>query len=72
MSVIVTYGNIPPPLAYKSMLRDEIVYPHPETFDPDRFMQDGKLNPDVRDPSLRTIFGFGRRADSLWNYIHNC
>jgi cytochrome P450 len=54
----------PSPLPYRSMLRDESIYPHPETFNPDRFMRDGKLNSDVRDPSL-IVFGFGRRSVNI-------
>ncbi|KAI0687567.1 cytochrome P450 [Earliella scabrosa] len=40
--------------------RDPSVYPDPERFNPDRFLKDGKLNPEVRDP-YSFIFGFGRR-----------
>ena len=42
------------------MFYDEKVYPEPERFNPDRFMKDGKLDPDVFDPRLGA-FGFGRR-----------
>ncbi len=42
------------------MLRDPQDYPDPERFNPDRFMKDDALNPDVRDPSI-VAFGFGRR-----------
>ncbi|KAI0092432.1 CyP450 monooxygenase [Irpex rosettiformis] len=42
------------------ILRDPKEYPDPERFYPDRFMKDGALNPDVRDPST-VAFGFGRR-----------
>lgn len=42
------------------MLHNESVYPDPFTFNPDRFMKDGKLNPAVRDPD-HAAFGFGRR-----------
>lgn len=55
-----------------AILHDEVMYPEPLTFNPDRFLKDGKLNPSVRDPFA--IFGFGRRAcparhmaiSSLW------
>ncbi len=37
-------------------------YPHPDIFDPDRFLTaDGQINPDVRDPET-FVFGFGRRC----------
>jgi cytochrome P450 len=48
------------------MLHDKTIYPEPFEFNPDRFMKDGKLNPDVKDPGHAT-FGFGRRCDS-----HGC
>jgi len=41
------------------MLRDESVYPDPHTFNPDRFLKDGQLNPEAKDPDLG--FGYGRR-----------
>ncbi|KAJ7252453.1 cytochrome P450 [Mycena rebaudengoi] len=43
-----------------AMLYDEIAYPDPHKFNPDRFLLNGRLNPAVRDPSL--VFGFGRRV----------
>ncbi|KDQ59121.1 hypothetical protein JAAARDRAFT_127559 [Jaapia argillacea MUCL 33604] len=43
-----------------SILHDPIAYPQPEVFKPERFLKDGKLNPEVRDPSV-AAFGFGRR-----------
>ncbi|KAG5350454.1 hypothetical protein C0989_010974, partial [Termitomyces sp. Mn162] len=49
-------------LPYLSAIIKEVlrsIYPDPDTFNPDRFMKDGKLNPDIRDPSM--AFGFGRR-----------
>ncbi|KAJ7032293.1 cytochrome P450 [Mycena alexandri] len=55
-----------------AILHHEEMYPEPHTFNPERFLLDGKLNPDVRDP--QAAFGFGRRicpgrymaTSSLW------
>ncbi|KAF8877181.1 cytochrome P450 [Infundibulicybe gibba] len=44
-----------------AMLHDEKVYPDPFSFKPERFMKDGKLDPNVRDPA-HAAFGFGRRV----------
>ncbi|KAI0643941.1 CyP450 monooxygenase [Trametes meyenii] len=41
--------------------RDARHYPDPEEFRPERYLRDGKLDPDVLDPR-DVIFGFGRRA----------
>ncbi|KDR69244.1 hypothetical protein GALMADRAFT_145643 [Galerina marginata CBS 339.88] len=43
-----------------AMLHDEDIYSNPSTFNPDRFMKDGLLDPSVRDPGSMA-FGFGRR-----------
>jgi len=40
--------------------RDPKVYPDPETFNPDRFLKNGKINPLVFNPEDR-VFGAGRR-----------
>ena len=42
------------------MLHDPEEYQEPEKFNPERFIRDGALNPDVRDPNSMA-FGFGRR-----------
>ncbi len=42
------------------MLHNEITYPNPHEFEPDRFMTpDGRLDPLAKDPA--PLFGFGRR-----------
>ena len=46
------------------MLHNPEEYPQPDVFNPDRFIKDGSLNPDVRDPTT-LAFGFGRRCDVL-------
>ncbi|KAJ7065515.1 cytochrome P450, partial [Mycena amicta] len=43
-----------------ALLHDNDIYPDHESFNPERFLRDGKLNPDVRDPDM-AAFGFGRR-----------
>jgi cytochrome P450 len=47
-------------LLLRAILHDEKDYPDPYTFNPDRFIKDGKLNDDVKDPST-AAFGHGRR-----------
>ncbi|KAI0360492.1 CyP450 monooxygenase [Trametes cingulata] len=41
--------------------RDESRYPNPREFQPERFLKDGKLNPDILDPA-EFAFGYGRRV----------
>jgi len=43
-----------------AILHDESVYKDPGTFNPDRFLKDGELDPDIRPPEV-AAFGFGRR-----------
>ncbi|KAJ6484172.1 cytochrome P450 [Mycena sanguinolenta] len=42
------------------ILHDKEMYADPHSFNPERFLLDGKLNPAVRDPET-AVFGFGRR-----------
>ncbi|OCH84376.1 cytochrome P450 [Obba rivulosa] len=59
-----------------AILHDEDMYPDPSAFKPDRFMKDGKLDSEIRDPAT-AAFGFGRRIcpgrymaqDQLWIVI---
>lgn len=48
---------------FRSILHNPDDYPDPSIFNPDRFIKDGKINPDVLDPTTIT-FGFGRRYAS--------
>ncbi|KAF7336122.1 Cytochrome P450 [Mycena venus] len=43
-----------------AILHDKEMYADPHSFNPERFLLDGKLNPAVRDPET-AAFGFGRR-----------
>ncbi|KAF8991880.1 cytochrome P450 [Cyathus striatus] len=44
----------------KAMLHDEHEYPDPHVFKPERFLKDGRLNEEIRNPE-DIAFGFGRR-----------
>ena len=46
---------------FRSILHDRKAFNNPEEFQPERYLKDGKLNPDVRDPEC-AAFGFGRRS----------
>ncbi|KAF8661202.1 hypothetical protein AX16_001482 [Volvariella volvacea WC 439] len=46
-----------------AMTHDENLYPDPFTFNPDRFIKDGKIDPTIKDPQT-IVFGFGRRICS--------
>ncbi|KAL0572343.1 hypothetical protein V5O48_009614 [Marasmius crinis-equi] len=42
-----------------AILHDEEMYPDPYRFNPERWIKDGKINPEIRD--ITAGFGFGRR-----------
>ena len=46
---------------FRSILHDSKAFNNPEEYQPERYLKDGKLNPDVRDPDC-AAFGFGRRS----------
>lgn len=48
----------------RAILRDEAVFPEPDTFNPSRFLKDGEINTQLRD-RVMTTFGFGRRYAPL-------
>ena len=41
-------------------MHDPEVFNDPMVFQPERYLKDGEINPDVRDPDS-AVFGFGRR-----------
>ncbi|KZP04234.1 cytochrome P450 [Athelia psychrophila] len=43
-----------------AILNDPTVYPDPSVFNPERFLRDGKIDPEVQDPQV-AVFGYGRR-----------
>ena len=57
----------------RAILHDEKKYKEPFAFNPDRFLKNGALDPDVFDPQ-EVAFGFGRRVcpglhmayDGMW------
>jgi hypothetical protein len=53
----------------RSILHDRKAFNHPQEFQPERYLKDGNLNPDVRDPDS-AAFGFGRRSVK-YNIFYN-
>ena len=54
---------------FRSIMHDSKVFNSPQEFQPERYLKDGKLNPDVRDPEC-AVFGFGRRSVNT-TYFHS-
>ena len=54
-----------PSVIYRSMLRDESIYPDASTFKPERFMEADPEKKKLMDPR-NYIFGFGRRWSKIW------
>ena len=54
---------------FRSILHDRKAFNDPQEFQPERYLKDGKLNPDVRDPDC--AFGFGRRSINTSTYFSN-
>lgn len=48
------------------MLQNEEYYPDPFSFNPGRFIKDGKLDKSVHDPD-HAIWGFGRQYDAFFD-----
>jgi len=51
---------LPLTLVVRFILHDPEVFTDPSAYNPERYLKDGQLNPDVRDP-VSAAFGFGRR-----------
>ena len=55
----------------RSILHDPKAFNNPMEYQPERYLKDGKLNPDVMDPDS-AAFGFGRRSvDPSSNIFRN-
>ena len=44
----------------RAVFYNETVFPQPQTYDPERFLKNGRLDTSVMDPEQR-VFGSGRR-----------
>ena len=54
----------------RSILHDPKSFNNPMEFQPERYLKDGKLNPDVIDPAV-VAFGYGRRSVIDPTYFHD-
>lgn len=60
-------------VTHRAILHDEKAYTDPHSFNPERFLKDGQINPEVQDPEV-ACFGYGRRicpgrnmaTESMW------
>ena len=55
---VASFYRLPP--FHRGMSHDETMYPSPHAFEPARYLKDGKVSSDIRDPRSM-FFGFGRR-----------
>ena len=57
---------------FRSILHDRKVFNDPQEFKPERYLKDGKVNPDLKDPDC-AVFGFGRRSVKIQlpTYTHS-
>ena len=46
----------------RAIFYDESIYPIPYTYDPERYLKDGRLDPSVKDPG-ELVFGSSRRCE---------
>jgi hypothetical protein len=55
---------------HRGLFHDPENFEDPMTFKPERYLKDGKINPDILDPMVAT-FGFGRRSVQFHSLNHH-
>jgi cytochrome P450 len=45
----------------RALMHNEDDFPNPENFDPERYLKDGKINPNIKRDPVDIAFGMGRR-----------